>query len=436
MKRKTIIKPITFCICSIVLILLVGFCHDIHATNLVQEYSQKSTQSYTEFKGIVIDLETKDGLVFADINLNSTNIRTVTNKEGEFLLKVPNNLLDKMITISYLGYETKEIPLKDLTDKVNIITLKILITELSQVKINTPKDALSLVKAALSRKNVNYYNEQTIMTAFYRETIKKGKKNASLSEAVAEVFKQPYKTLRRDEINLVKSRKNTNYSRLDTIALKLQGGPFTTLYTDIVKYPEYIFDEGIFEYYEFSFDNSTQINDRQVYVVKFKQRESEDAPLYYGKLYIDSENFTLVSAVYSLNLENIEEASEMFVLKKPTKVSVEPTTATYRVDYKTKNGKWHYGYSNIQLAFKVKWKNKLFSSTYTLGIEMAITDWIVNTSEKRKPKSSLKSSIILVDEASGFSDPEFWGEYNIIEPEKSIESAIKKIAKQLKRAQS
>ena len=45
----------------------------------------------------------------------------------------------------------------------------------------------------------------------------------------------------------------------------------------------------------------------------------------------------------------------------------------------------------------------------------------------------MKSSIILNDEALGFADPDFWGEYNIIEPEKSIESAIKKIRRQLRR---
>ncbi|MEJ6793373.1 MAG: hypothetical protein QNK89_11780 [Lacinutrix sp.] len=64
---------------------------------------------------------------------------------------------------------------------------------------------------------------------------------------------------------------------------------------------------------------------------------------------------------------------------------------------------------------------------------MAITDWDQNTiAFKNKPKSRLKPNVILADEASGFADPDFWGEYNIIEPEKSIESAIKKIIKQLK----
>ena len=64
---------------------------------------------------------------------------------------------------------------------------------------------------------------------------------------------------------------------------------------------------------------------------------------------------------------------------------------------------------------------------------MAVTDWEKNIGEGNSTKERIKPSIILSNEASGFSDPEFWGQYNIIEPEKSIESAIKKISKQLKR---
>ena len=65
---------------------------------------------------------------------------------------------------------------------------------------------------------------------------------------------------------------------------------------------------------------------------------------------------------------------------------------------------------------------------------MAITDWNLNTTTfKNKPKDRLKPNAILADQASGFADPDFWGAYNIIEPEKSIESAIKKISKQLKK---
>ena len=64
---------------------------------------------------------------------------------------------------------------------------------------------------------------------------------------------------------------------------------------------------------------------------------------------------------------------------------------------------------------------------------MAVTDWNNNLVAKINPENRIRPSIILSDEASGFSDPEFWGEYNIIEPEKSIESAIRKISRQLSR---
>jgi len=65
---------------------------------------------------------------------------------------------------------------------------------------------------------------------------------------------------------------------------------------------------------------------------------------------------------------------------------------------------------------------------------MAITDWKKNIDhESLRQKERLKSTVVISDEASGFSDPEFWGEFNVIEPEKPIESAIKKIKKQLKK---
>ncbi|MBT8260776.1 MAG: carboxypeptidase-like regulatory domain-containing protein, partial [Bacteroidia bacterium] len=304
---------------------------------------------------------------------------------------------------------------------------------LETVNIKAVKDAEALVKLALNSNSGNYLQEKTNMTAFYRETIKKGKRNASLAEAVVNIVKEPYNKAKSDAVELLKSRKNTNYSKLDTIALKLQGGPYSALYSDMVKYPRYVFSRDFFEYYNFSFEPFTQINNREVYVVKFEQKENVVTPLYFGKLFIDVETYALVSAVYQLNLDNTNEVIKLFIKKKPPKVKVEPTEASYRVDYRENNGRYYYSYSNLQLGFRVKWRKKLFGSNYTLNVEMAITDWKKNTGEEISRKDKLKSNVILSDEASGFSDPEFWGQYNIIEPEKSIESAIKKISKQLKR---
>lgn len=393
-----------------------------------------NSQENAEFKGIVKSKANNKPLAYVDIHVKESNIGTITNAEGEFLLKVPQSHLDKTVVISILGHKKKEFKLSDFKQQINKIDLEVSVIELGGVNIYTPKDVMSIVRATLNNKGRHNFDDQATMTAFYRETIKKRRKNASLSEAVVQIHKQPKRSLRSDAIELVKSRKNTNYSRLDTLALKLQGGPFSNLHTDIIKYPEYIFSDEDLEYYDFSFAESTQINKNIVYVVNFKQKKNVVTPLYFGKLFIDAETLALTSATFSLNVENKELTSRMYVRKKPRKVEVYPLEATYKVNYRTQSGKWHYAYSNILLTFKVNWKGKLFNNVYTLSSEMAITDWKINTSKVAKNKGNMiRPTTVLIDETSGFADPEFWGEYNIIEPEKSIESAIKKIQKQLKR---
>ncbi len=419
------------------ILLFTAFPSSVNAAPLFQDGTTQTTQGSNQYRGEVMDSKTKKPLVFATLSLEGTNISTVTNTEGEFLLKIPKSIQEGNVMISFLGYKTKLVALNQLKEENNKIALEISVTELSEVNISVPQNAEELVRETLNRRGENYFNDPTVMTAFYRETIKKRKRNVSLSEAVVNIYKTPYDSKKRDAVKLYKARKSTDYRRLDTVALKLQGGPFNALFVDIMKYPEYIFATEYISDYVFSFARSTRINDRLIYVVNFEQRADIEDPLYKGKLYIDAENKILTSAIYSLNIIDREKASRLFVRRKPKNASVYPTEVAYRVDYREKNGRWYYGYSNVLLEFKVNWDKKLFNSIYSMTCEMAVTDWEKNIEDDTpKFRDRLKSSIILSDEAIGFSDPDFWGEYNIIEPEKSIESAIKKIQRQLKRSKS
>ncbi|MFC4219171.1 carboxypeptidase-like regulatory domain-containing protein [Flagellimonas marina] len=399
---------------------------------------EEDTNDFNQYRGEVVDESSNKPLVFATISVEGTNISTITNTEGDFLLKVPKDIdiATGNVIVSFLGYKSKTIPLLQFQPEGNTIALLVSVTQLSEININAPKDAKALVKETFAKKGENYFNDLTLMTAFYRETIKKRRRNVSLSEAVVSVYKTPYNSTRNDALELYKARKSTDYSKLDTVALKLQGGPFNTLYVDIMKYPEYIFAEGSIDDYTFSFDRSTRINDRLIYVIKFNQLETIMDPLYGGELFIDVENKTLTSAIYNLNITDKDAAARLFVRRKPIGVDVWPTEVAYRVDYREKGGKWYYGYSSVMMEFKVDWADKLFNSVYSMTAEMAITDWEKNeTGQLPRNRERVKKSIILSDEAVGFSDPDFWGEYNIIEPEKSIESAIRKIQRQLRRSQ-
>ncbi len=405
----------------------------IAAGNLnMKKENQTDTISYVQFKGVVVDANNNEPLIFATLSITGINIATVSNSEGEFILKVPKTMVNKSITASYIGYKSKEIPISELRNDKNRIKLEMISVSLSEINV-FPKDPYYLISTVLNKRNENYMNDAALMTAFYRETIKKGWNYVSLSEAIVEILKQPYNGSRPDMVKMSKGRKSADYTKLDTLTFKLQGGPYTTLMLDIMKNPYLVFTDDLVSYYDFSLSNITRVNDKLIYVLDFKQREHVDEPLFYGKLYIDTESFAITNASYNLNVKNKSKATAMFILKKPAGANVFPTEAAYLVNYRQKNGKWYFGYSRGQVTFKVDWDKKLFNTNYYTTIEMAVTDWEPSEEKNFKGSERLKMNVIMQDAVSGFADKEFWGEYNVIEPEQSIETAIKKIQRSIEK---
>jgi hypothetical protein len=418
---------------SAAVMIYMGFSGSTYALPASPKSNQPDTLTYIQYKGTVTDQETRTPLSFASLTLSGTNIATVTNTDGEFALKVPKNMSEGKVTVSYLGYKNKIVNLSEFKPEKTRIELELLVIALNEIRV-FPKDPELLIRAVMNKRAENYFSDQTLMSAFYRETIKKRRTYVSLSEAVVQIYKQPYMSSRYDVAQLFKARKSTDYSKLDTVTFKLQGGPYTTLYLDIMKNPEMIFTEDMIGNYEFSLDNITKINDRLIYVLGFKQRAHITDPLYFGKLFIDTESLAITSATFNLNIENRMLVSDMFIKKKPAGAKVFPTLAAYHVDYREKDGKWYYSYSRGQITFKVDWNKRLFNTIFESTIEMAVTDWEKTDEKPVKIAERMKPSVVMSDEISGFADREFWGEYNVIEPEKPIESAIKKIQKKLEKA--
>lgn len=407
----------------------------IFASTKINSASPIDTIGFESYKGLVVDHKSGSPLAFASVLLKGTNISTVTNAEGYFLLKVPKKELNRDLIISFLGYKNKIQPIKTLHSELNRFEMDALPMLLPEISVLF-SDADDLVWAVIQKKGDNYLNNPAIMTAFYRETIKKRKSYVSLLEAVVDVYKYPYKSFRQDLASLYKVRKNTDYQKLDTMVFKLMGGPYNTLFADLMRYSDEFFTDNMSNY-DFSFDKSTRIDDRTVYVVNFKQNPTYLNPLFHGKLYIDAQNLALIKAEFGLNLENRDAAAQIYIKKKPLNAKAYPTRSKCTVDYLQRDGKWYMSYCRVELDIYIDWKRKLFNTLYESTMEMAVTDWVTTSSGVDdiwlKPKEKLKTNAIVADKATGFSDPAFWGESNVIEPEKPIESAIRKINKQLKK---
>lgn len=116
--------------------------------------------------------EQKKPLVFATLTIENTNHSTITNSEGHFALKVPNDAVNENLIIGFLGYKTKSIPLSQLDKDSSKILMDEFAMALSEARIDAPNDAKTLVMETLNSKGENYLNKNTVMTAFTEKPLK------------------------------------------------------------------------------------------------------------------------------------------------------------------------------------------------------------------------------------------------------------------------
>ena len=139
---------------------------------------------------------------------------------------------------------------------------------------------------------------------------------------------------------------------------------------------------------------------------------------------------------FNMNVEEEKEAPKIFIKRKPAKMKVDVNKAQYVVDFIENNGKWYFNYSSIEVIFRVRWTNRffgLFSTTYTIGSEIAITDRYDNKVLKFPRNERIQSTDVIAEKVEHFLDPDFWGEYNVIEPNQEIMDAVKRLSGKLQR---
>ena len=113
-------------------------------------------------------------------------------------------------------------------------------------------------------------------------------------------------------------------------------------------------------------------------------------------------------------------------------MDVTPDMVTYRVKYREQDGRSYFTYSRAEVKFKVDWKRKLFNTFYTTMSEIAITDRTNEEVIKIPSREKIRYTDVFSEEVEAFADPDYWGDYNVIEPDQSIESAIRRLSRRLK----
>jgi hypothetical protein len=388
--------------------------------------------TFITISGLLKDGKTGDKIIYATISVPNTGIGTVSNSDGEFTLKISTSLNAEFFEVSHMSYATAKFKISEAIGKEKTFYLDIQPIQLKEISV-VPQDARSIVEIALNNIGKNYSGIQNMMTGFYRESIRQRRDYLSISEAVVDIYKSPYLSWQDDKVKIFKGRKSTNVKKADTVMVQLQGGPNVSMLLDIVKNTGLSIALDNLDNYRFELGSMVNIDNKLNWVIAFSPAVVNEDPLYIGKLYISQDNIAITRAEFSLDLSDEDKASRVFVQKKPMGLLFMPTSTSYLVTYKEQGGKYYLNYVRIELKFRCDWKRRLFKNHYTVMSELAITDRREDNIVKFAGQELFRSNMVFSEKVQDFEDVDFWGDYNIIEPESSIENAIKKLSKSLKK---
>jgi hypothetical protein len=127
-------------------------------------------------------------------------------------------------------------------------------------------------------------------------------------------------------------------------------------------------------------------------------------------------------------MDDKNKAAQAILKKKPLGLRFKPEEISFLVTYRQKDGKSYINYVKSQIEFKCDWKKRLFSTNYAIVSEMVVTAG--RGDAIRIPgKLAFSQGESLSDKVMDFYDEDFWGDYNIIEPDESLEFGVEKLKK-------
>lgn len=388
--------------------------------------AQKDTVpvKYFFLSGKIVDEKKGEPISYASVSFLNKAIGTISNKDGDFLLKVyPDYILDTVV-FSCMGFAQIVMPAFKLMDE-DVFIMKPVSIRIREVKVTatTPDNLLDNI-----RKNIdNNYSENTnLMTAFYRETVQQDGNYISASEAVIQILKAPYfNSLKSDLVKLIKGRRSNDVKPFNWLNFKLQGGPFTITKLDVVKTMESFIGEKTQHLYSYNISKVILYNDIPVYVLTFRPvSELPDQTLYIGEMYVSRENFAIIHVDFHLSKTGLKNAENVLIRKKPKGVKARPTYVNYKLNYQFLQGRWYLKNAQASVKFKIRSRRDKINSEFHSISDLLVTN-IQKTDLKRFSRDESFSQRDIFVEMINEYDPEFWENYNIIKPDEELQNAIK-----------
>ncbi len=376
--------------------------------------------------GKITDTESSEPLPYATIGISHRGRGTVTNYNGDFILKISEECLEDTLSVSYVGYVNRRIPVRSLPGNYMTISMDRDFIPIPEIIIRA-QDPMFIIRKTISSIASNYGTTPALLTGFYREGVYRKKEPQVYSEAVVQIFKSPYaRSLQNDQIKVLRSRKMENLEAKDTLAVRLKAGLSATLSLDGMRHLFDFLDPESFSSYEYHLRDIVTIDGQPAFVISFKQREWVKEPLMQGNIYINVDNYSVVLAEFEVNPLYIDQTTESLISRLPRQYSMKPEYVRYRAHYRNVDGRYYLSHVRGDLGFLAKGRKKLFNSRFNIFFELAITNYTTENVARFDHEDLAPAYAIFSLTIDGY-DADFWHDFDFLKPEEDILQALEKL---------
>ncbi len=378
---------------------------------------------YFFLQGKIVEERREKPVPYASVSVLDKPIGTISNADGDFLLKLHPDHIRDTVVISCMGFSPIRIPAFNLLDE-DLFILEPFSIRIKEVKVTatTPARLLANIRENLEK---NYSIQPRLLTAFYRETVQQDDNYINVSEAVIEILKSPYTNYGRpDLVRLIKGRKSPDVQPFRWLNFKLQGGPFTIIQLDVVKTMENFLDEEFQNQFRYEITKVVWYNEEPVYVVSFTPLSDDVFPGFIGEMYVHRESFAVVHASFRFNKSSLNEATSTMIRKKPKSVKARPSYVQYEVNYQHYLGKWYLSTARASVKFKIRSKQDKLNSEFHSISDLLITNIQATELKRFSNEERFDQNDVFVEQLGRF-DEHFWENYNIIRPDEDLRKAFK-----------
>ena len=261
-------------------------------------------------EGVVTDSKTGEALPFVNIAVSGHSVGTISDVNGEFKLTVPNNMTDKDLSVSSVGYSPFVCKISSFLDKRLEIKLEPKDLKISEVVITDKSEAgRKVLKTALEKLSSNYIGCDFAYSGDFTETVKKtsGERKSvyKFNAYDSQGYVSKEKSRAFESLNY-KFPSVTRDFKVDDFESGINFFDLTSSF-DIVRYSHNVLNPSCFN----SFDFKIKTENPEIYVIEFYCKNPElintgvlKPQKYSGEITVNKADNAVLSADFVLEVKD------------------------------------------------------------------------------------------------------------------------------------